>query len=422
MNVYGLILDRLSLNLPYEYEAPTSPVESSLASIWSDVLDVEPVGRNDDFFDLGGDSMAATAMAGEISDRFKVDFKPSQLVDLNTVATIARSLNDASGVLLPSNIVSINKSGSKTPLFMIHGGAGITFLRPGFLATLAPQQPVYLFQAKGFDGVEEPLDRVEEIATAYLRSVLEIQPEGPWNLLSFCAGGWIASEMIHQMEAEGLRPNKVILVDPGLPQALKDEYDSANGFVSRRNIPLLSPLATTFTRIRRDFTLRTKFFARTGSFVNGFERDSFSIPAVENYFVSRMKRKHLKRKSRVGSDLEEPGGGAEVSARRRDAEAIYASDAAARTSVKLELAFRSYIPRPLDFSVDIICSSSRAEFLVDPDFPINRLLPRRRIYISGETHEEAVTSPASASLIQSILDDTDLRKSSLRSSEQDVSV
>ncbi len=368
--------------------------------------------------------MAATTLAGEISNLFQLDFKPSQLVDLNTVAIIAKSLNNATGSVLPSNIVSINQSGSKPPLFMIHGGAGITFLRPGFLATLDPEQPVYLFQAKGFDGVEEPLDRVEEIASAYLRSVLEIQPRGPWNLLSFCAGGWIASEMIHQMKLEGLRPNKVILVDPGLPQALKDDYDCANGFISRRNIPVISPLATSFTRIRREFSVRAKFLARTGSFVNGLERESFAIPAVENYFVSRMKRKHLKRKSKIGSDLEDKGGaeGTEASARRHDAEAIYASDAAARTSVLLELAFRSYVPRPLSFPVDIICSSSRAEFLVDPNFPTNRLLPNRRIYISGETHEEAVTSPASASLIQSIVDSIAPNESVAKQPERGVEV
>ncbi|PJI07373.1 MULTISPECIES: non-ribosomal peptide synthetase [Clostridium] len=52
-----------------EYEAPRNEIEQKLVQIWEDVLGVQDIGINDDFFSLGGDSLSATTLTGRI---FKV--------------------------------------------------------------------------------------------------------------------------------------------------------------------------------------------------------------------------------------------------------------------------------------------------------------------------------------------------------------
>ena len=71
-------LDRRSLPvrqrspITAEYRAPSSAVELTLASLWSEVLSVADVGINDDFSELGGDSIAAARLVARINETFSL--------------------------------------------------------------------------------------------------------------------------------------------------------------------------------------------------------------------------------------------------------------------------------------------------------------------------------------------------------------
>jgi acyl carrier protein len=53
------------------------------------VLGIEPIGIDDDFLDIGGDSLSATRVAGRILDAFRIDLSPRDLLDATTVARTA---------------------------------------------------------------------------------------------------------------------------------------------------------------------------------------------------------------------------------------------------------------------------------------------------------------------------------------------
>ena len=72
------------------YVAPRTDLESALAAIWTDLLPVERVGVHDDFFDLGGHSLAATRIAGRIRAELGVDVPLTILFDEPTVERLAR--------------------------------------------------------------------------------------------------------------------------------------------------------------------------------------------------------------------------------------------------------------------------------------------------------------------------------------------
>jgi len=74
------------------YVAPRTDLERSLAAIWTDLLPVERVGVRDDFFDLGGHSLAATRIAGRIRSELGVDVALTILFDEPTVERLARRL------------------------------------------------------------------------------------------------------------------------------------------------------------------------------------------------------------------------------------------------------------------------------------------------------------------------------------------
>jgi acyl carrier protein len=74
------------------YAAPGSELERGLAEIWQWVLGVEKVGIDDDFFDLGGTSLAGLQVVHEVQERLGVELSPVALFAAPTVRTLARSL------------------------------------------------------------------------------------------------------------------------------------------------------------------------------------------------------------------------------------------------------------------------------------------------------------------------------------------
>ena len=103
---------------------PQSPMEQQLAEIWSAVLHVDSVGIDDNFFEIGGDSISSI----QVISRAKtagVTLKASQLFAHPTIRDLARMLDepDAGDVFL----VPLNPGGSGAPLFIVHGWGGQLF-------------------------------------------------------------------------------------------------------------------------------------------------------------------------------------------------------------------------------------------------------------------------------------------------------
>lgn len=76
-------------DLDAEYEAPATDTERTLAEIWGRVLSLSKVGRNDNFFDLGGHSLSITEVYGAIRQRLTTDIKLVDLFNYPTVASVA---------------------------------------------------------------------------------------------------------------------------------------------------------------------------------------------------------------------------------------------------------------------------------------------------------------------------------------------
>jgi acyl carrier protein len=78
---------------PVEYAAPASPVERQLCSIWEEVLGMEHVGVDDDFLQLGGDSMLATRVVARVRDELGLELPLLSLFESPTVRSLAAMLN-----------------------------------------------------------------------------------------------------------------------------------------------------------------------------------------------------------------------------------------------------------------------------------------------------------------------------------------
>ena len=184
-----------------QYVAPRTDVEKMVADIWTTFLGIEKVGIHDNFFELGGHSLIAVKVMARIEKNTGKRLPLAVLFENSTVEKLSLMLEMDGKTITWDSLVPIKPTGNKVPIYIVHG-AGLNVLLFNTLAKhMDADQPVYGLQAKGLNGVDEPLSRMEDIAAHYVSSIMAQNPTGPYALAGYSFGGIIAYEMARQFEA-----------------------------------------------------------------------------------------------------------------------------------------------------------------------------------------------------------------------------
>jgi aspartate racemase len=183
--------------------APRNEVERLLVGLWEEVLEQPGIGVRDDFFALGGHSLMAVALFARIEQVLGVALPLATLFRSPTVEALARAITAGRRPSDERSLVPIRTDGHRPPLFAVPGVGGNVLCFHELAAQLPGDRPFFGLQSRGLVADQAPLDRIEEIASAYIAEVREVQPRGPYHLIGACMGGVIAYEMARQLRAEG---------------------------------------------------------------------------------------------------------------------------------------------------------------------------------------------------------------------------
>lgn len=207
------------------------PVETVLIGIWRRILGVEDIDVFDDFFTLGGDSLAAAIMLAEAQRELhastellgRVDF-----FDTPTIQALARIVIEcgASGQppdTAPNRILTLRETGSRAPFFCFPASAQDPYYLRHFSKSLDAEQP--FFVVCHADPIRDGrLLSVEELARSAVEAIRGRCPEGPYLLGGHCYGGVVAFEAALQLRSQGRQVECLILFDaatPGYPKVHK---------------------------------------------------------------------------------------------------------------------------------------------------------------------------------------------------------
>ena len=191
--------------------AALSAVEQQLLAIWLDVLRVESLSVNDDFFALGGHSLTAVQMFSSIQAAFDRSLPFSALLQHSTVARLARLLEPpVASDVRPSSLVPLRSSGSLPPLFLLPGiGSEVwTFLE--LVKELDAKQPVFGILPTGAKGAGRTLS-ISEMAAGFAADIESAYPGGPYILGGYCSGAVTAFEVARQLRLRG-KPVQMLVV------------------------------------------------------------------------------------------------------------------------------------------------------------------------------------------------------------------
>jgi len=198
-----------------------------LTSLWQDLLRIDHIGLNDNFFDLGGHSLLAARLIARIEREIGQNIPVAALFEAPTVSQLAQGLRQRSFAGGWSPLVELHMPEASTelaPFFCVHSlGANLVSFRK-VASLLRGDRPIYGLQPHGLDGKQEPLDSIQKMADAYLAEIRKKQPHGPYYLGGICLGGVVAYEMAQQLRVSGEEVAFLALLDsfvPGKPQFLR---------------------------------------------------------------------------------------------------------------------------------------------------------------------------------------------------------
>jgi len=202
-----------------EYVPPANDVEKTLVQIWERLLNEQPIGVTQSFFDLGGHSLLAARLFAEIHTRFGKVLPLTTIFEEPTIRHLASVIvSQKDGTDWPV-LVPMQPKGRKLPLFLVHpfGGDVIGFKR--WSEHLGLDQPFYGLRARGLDGIQEPLGSIEEMATVYISEIRKVQPQGPYRIGGFCIGGVVAFEMAQQLVRQGEKVDLLAIINQPPPNS-----------------------------------------------------------------------------------------------------------------------------------------------------------------------------------------------------------
>jgi thioesterase domain-containing protein len=197
--------------------APRSATERSLLLLWEEILGIQGLGIEDDFFALGGSSLQAARMFADIAHRRGVSLPLTTVLEAPTVRLLAAQV-DRGGVAREGGLVALRPAGRRK-LFLVHDGDGETLLYRNLAQRAPADLSVFGIQPTRLRNVPLAHTSIEAMAASYIASMRAEQPSGPYLIGGMCAGGLIAYEMALQLDRAGEPVERVLLLDSATPQA-----------------------------------------------------------------------------------------------------------------------------------------------------------------------------------------------------------
>nr|WP_223194784.1 non-ribosomal peptide synthase/polyketide synthase [Pseudomonas sp. PSB18] len=217
-------LDRRALPAPDRqalqqrpYTPPRGATETCLAQLWSQLLGVDQVGRDDNFFALGGHSLLLVQLLDGLRAQ-GLDVTVGALFNAEDLAALARQVVTRDAADTQGLLCIRPGSGRQPPLFFIHEGTGEALPYERLASHLDPELGLYAVQAAAEleDGVDNPT-----LAKRYITLLRAVQPDGPYRLAGWSAGGVLAYEMARQLLGEDEQVTFLGLIDSSQPGALR---------------------------------------------------------------------------------------------------------------------------------------------------------------------------------------------------------
>ena len=197
----------------------TADLRQVIRGLWQELLPVGAIGDDEDFFELGGDSLLAAQMLVMLDRLTGMTVPMGELVHARTVREVGEVLQRLRRETgrRPSMVscVQHGDESARPKLWFVHDLHGSAYRVRHVAEALGADQPVWSFESPLLSGYPNPHVSLDSFAAAYVTDLLAAQPQGPYWLSGYSFGGICAYEMARQLISEGEEVAFVGIVDVG---------------------------------------------------------------------------------------------------------------------------------------------------------------------------------------------------------------
>ncbi len=252
---------------------PTSELERTLISIWSTVLGRDDVSVDDDFFDLGGNSLDAMRLFARIERVIGRELLLSTLFEAPTIAQFAMFVERETPTPDNTCLVPIKPSGFKRPFFYV-APYEVSVLELGKIGRhFDRDRPFFGLQPAGLLDGETVHRTIPAMAEHYLDAIKSLQPRGPFLIGGHCDGAWVAHEIARQLADRGEEVRYLGMVDLPPPHDQRPSANSPRRIIDRMRYYAHDGRLVPAVRWQLKLRLEKWFLLRVGSAASRRVRD-----------------------------------------------------------------------------------------------------------------------------------------------------
>ena len=210
----------------------SDPLQTKLLHIWSEILEVPVADPSSDFFMLGGDSLMAVRLFSEIERELGMQCKPQEFFKKPTVEALAQTIREHDGTDFKAPLVKLAEGPADVrPLFVAPTVSGLVADYFHLTEALGNVVPMYGLQMRGIRSGETLHDNLRDAARFYVQRMREVQPEGPYSILGFSAGGTVGLAIAEVLHEQGEQTDFLGMLDSVPPN-----IEIASPFTSPRRL------------------------------------------------------------------------------------------------------------------------------------------------------------------------------------------
>ncbi|KTD57099.1 polyketide synthase [Legionella sainthelensi] len=220
------------LNIKTIYSEPEDELEKQLAELWQECLHIDFIGREDNFFALGGHSLKAMSLVEQMNAVFNCSLSIQHMYKAPTIALLRQLISENQKQTIDI-IVPLNEVDELKPkLFFCHPVSGLVYCF-NEIASLWKSASIYGIQDPSISVGKMLYDSIDSMAKQYVDAILHIQPQGPYNLVGYSFGGTMVYEIAHRLRQQHHEIGLLVLIESWSvfsPRQREDSYSIEHFF------------------------------------------------------------------------------------------------------------------------------------------------------------------------------------------------
>ncbi|WP_172380729.1 non-ribosomal peptide synthetase [Vibrio sp. Vb339] len=255
---------------------PKNQTQARLLMLFQQALNTEQIGIDDEFFNLGGNSISALKLLIDVNKTFSTTLTLGQILKNSSVSRLDKLIEQVSdGAEYGSSIVMLNQGSPqhKSTLLLIHPAGGNVLCYDELVKGLNKEYPVYGVQIVDFQGVADYNRQVTTLAEHYVKHIGDLMERSDLVIGGWSLGGTIAFEMACQIQTLTGKQPKVLVFDQPAPQV---NVDNSASMDKHERLAYFAHKVELFTGMSFDTTglqlAKMSQAERTQVFLTGFRK------------------------------------------------------------------------------------------------------------------------------------------------------